>query len=118
MAITANLLHMMDSNLQVRSVYGQGSTFYFDLKQRVKDWTPIGHFRIKDKKNADNSKEQHFTFLAPNVHVLLVDDNAMNRKVFCKLLKHTQIRSTRWTMALPVWKWSKSAIMISSFWII
>lgn len=92
MAITANLLHMMDSNLQVRSVYGQGSTFYFDLKQRVKDWTPIGHFQIKDKKNADNSKEQHFTFLAPNVHVLLVDDNAMNRKVFCKLLKHTQIQ--------------------------
>lgn len=92
MAITANLLHMMDSNLQVRSVYGQGSTFYFDLKQRVKDWTPIGHFQVKDKKNADNSKEQHFTFLAPNVHVLLVDDNAMNRKVFCKLLKHTQIQ--------------------------
>ena len=92
MAITANLLHMMDSNLQVRSVYGQGSTFYFDLKQRVKDWTPIGHFQIKDKKNADNSKEQHFTFLAPNVHVLLVDDNAMNRKVFCKLLKHTKIQ--------------------------
>lgn len=92
MAITANLLHMMDSNLQVRSVYGQGSTFYFDLKQRVKDWTPIGHFQVKDKKNADNSREQHFTFLAPNVHVLLVDDNAMNRKVFCKLLKHTQIQ--------------------------
>lgn len=92
MAITANFLHMMDSNLQVRSVYGQGSTFYFDLKQRVKDWTPIGHFQINDKKNADNSKEQHFTFLAPNVHVLLVDDNAMNRKVFCKLLKHTQIQ--------------------------
>lgn len=92
MAITTNLLHMMDSNLQVRSVYGQGSTFYFDLKQRVKDWTPIGHFQVKDKKNADNSKEQHFTFLAPNVHVLLVDDNAMNRKVFCKLLKHTQIQ--------------------------
>lgn len=92
MAITTNLLHMMDSNLLVRSVYGQGSTFYFDLKQRVKDWTPIGHFQVKDKKNADNSKEQHFTFLAPNVHVLLVDDNAMNRKVFCKLLKHTQIQ--------------------------
>ena len=92
MAITANLLHMMDSNLQVKSVYGQGSTFFFDLKQRVKDWTPIGHFQIKDKKGAENSKEQHFTFLAPNVHVLLVDDNAMNRKVFCKLLKHTQIQ--------------------------
>ena len=55
MAITTNLLHMMDSNLLVRSVYGQGSTFYFDLKQRVKDWTPIGHFQVKDKKNADNS---------------------------------------------------------------
>lgn len=92
MAITANLLHMMDSNLQVRSVYGQGSTFYFDLKQRVKDWTPIGHFQVKDKKSADNSKEQQFTFLAPSVHILLVDDNAMNRKVFCKLLKHTQIQ--------------------------
>lgn len=40
MAITANLLHMMDSNLQVRSVYGQGSTFYFDLKQQCQRLDP------------------------------------------------------------------------------
>ncbi len=92
MAITANLLHMMGSSLQVKSVYGRGSVFYFDLRQRVKDWTPIGFFQEREKKKAYGKKEGHYTFLAPHVHILLVDDNAMNRKVFCKLLKHTQMQ--------------------------
>ena len=91
MAITANLLHMMGSTLQVKSIFGEGTTFYFDLKQRVKDWTPMGIFEAQDRRD-DSNQKQKFTFIAPDISILLVDDNAMNRKVFCKLLKHTQMQ--------------------------
>lgn len=91
MAITANLLHMMGTTLQVKSTFGEGTMFCFDLKQRVKDWTPMGIFEAQERKD-DSNQKQEFTFIAPDISILLVDDNAMNRKVFCKLLKHTQMQ--------------------------
>lgn len=91
MAITSNLLHMMGSNLQVESTYGKGSVFYFDLKQRVMDWTPMGRFDMDERKNYREEQRKR-TFLAPEVQILLVDDNSMNRKVFCKLLAHTKVQ--------------------------
>ncbi len=92
MAITSNLLHMMGSSIGVESVYGQGSVFYFDLKQRVVDWTPIGTHDWEGSASQEATDPRGFTFVAPNVHILLVDDNAMNRKVFKKLLEHTKIQ--------------------------
>ncbi len=91
MAITANLLDMMGTTLQVKSTFGEGTMFCFDLKQRVKDWTPMGIFEAQERKD-DSNQKQEFTFIAPDISILLVDDNAMNRKVFCKLLKHTQMQ--------------------------
>lgn len=91
MAITANLLDMMGTTLQVKSTFGEGTMFCFDLKQRVKDWTPMGIFEARERKD-DSNQKQEFTFIAPDISILLVDDNAMNRKVFCKLLKHTQMQ--------------------------
>lgn len=89
MAITANLLRMMGSSLQVQSVYGEGSTFSFDLVQGVADHMPMGSLAID---RGENHRAERTTFLAPDVKILLVDDNAMNRKVFCKLLGHTKIQ--------------------------
>ncbi|WP_027406679.1 Hpt domain-containing protein [Anaerovibrio sp. RM50] len=41
--ITQRLLGLMDSTLEVESVYKLGSNFYFALEQQVVDWTPIGN---------------------------------------------------------------------------
>lgn len=91
MSITVQLLGLMGSHIDVSSVYGEGSCFYFDLKQGVKDKTPIGNLseRIKEQ-------EQEYQFktgvMAPEADILVVDDNAVNRKVVRNLLKGTLIR--------------------------
>nr|MCR5451274.1 response regulator [Lachnospiraceae bacterium] len=91
MNITLQLLSMMDSKLQVESVYGEGSKFFFDVKQRIIDDTPIGDFKAAVEKATDDFNYNE-SFIAPDAHVLVVDDNSMNRKVFMSLLKATEIQ--------------------------
>lgn len=90
MSITVQLLAMMDSKLKVESVYGKGSIFYFDLKQRIVNATPIGSLQDRIMNKGDQYSYA-VSFIAPQAQILVVDDNAMNRKVFCSLLKCTQI---------------------------
>ncbi len=93
MNITVQLLKLMGSELRVESVYGEGSTFSFDLRQRIIDRGTIGSFQERAKKAA---KEHVYkaSFTAPEGRILLVDDNRVNRKVFCGLLKQTQVKIT------------------------
>ena len=91
MSITKQLLKLMDGDIRVESVYGEGSRFFFDLAQNVVDGQPIGDFQ---KKLAEASKEYVYSenFHAPDAKVLVVDDNEMNRKIFVNLLKETKIQ--------------------------
>ena len=90
MTITQNLLKMMGSSLKVESVYGEGSTFSFTISQEVVDPEPIGDFQQKLNQLTSNY-EYSTSFEAPNAHFLVVDDNAMNRKVFVALLKEARV---------------------------
>ena len=91
MNITLQLLHMMGSRLEVESVYGKGSKFFFDIRQRIVDDTAIGDFDAK-MQAPDESYHHEGAFIAPDARVLVVDDNAMNRKVFKSLLKVTRMQ--------------------------
>ncbi|SEA05106.1 His Kinase A (phospho-acceptor) domain-containing protein [Pseudobutyrivibrio sp. ACV-2] len=91
MAITQNLLKMMGSTLQVESVYGQGSKFSFVINQDIVNGEGIGDFEHKLKQLTANY-EYSTSFEAPNAHFLVVDDNAMNRKVFAALLKESKVK--------------------------
>jgi len=93
MAITQNLLKMMGSTLNVESVYGEGSDFSFTLSQEIVDPEPIGDFEQKLKQLTSNY-EYSTSFEAPNANFLVVDDNAMNRKVFVSLLKDSRVKIT------------------------
>ena len=90
MSITTQLLSMMDSQLKVDSVYGEGSKFYFHLLQGIVDKEPIGDIeeRIREQV-AEYSYE--VSFVAPEAKILVVDDNQVNRKVFLNLLKELQM---------------------------
>lgn len=90
MNITLQLLDMMGSKLKVESVYGKGSIFYFDLNQRIVNKTTIGSLQERIM-NREEPTAYEASFTAPEAHILVVDDNAMNRKVFRSLLKETQI---------------------------
>lgn len=90
MSITTQLLELMGSRLQVESIYGQGSKFYFTLEQEIMDREPIGDLEGRIRKQA---RDYSYTtlFTAPEAQILVVDDNAVNRKVFASLLKDTQV---------------------------
>jgi len=86
--ITNRLLELMNSKLEVESVYNEGSRFYFTIEQQITDDTPISD----NNKNLDEQKKGYQPGLtAEDAHILVVDDSKVNLKVFCALLKQTKI---------------------------
>jgi signal transduction histidine kinase/CheY-like chemotaxis protein/HPt (histidine-containing phosphotransfer) domain-containing protein len=94
-SICLQLLKLMNSELKVDSVYGQGSCFYFDLLLEVRDWSPISDFSgtIKQQAAERVSRDVYrVSFNAPQAKVLAVDDIPINLTVFTSLLKETKMQ--------------------------
>ncbi|MDE7478864.1 MAG: response regulator [Lachnospiraceae bacterium] len=93
MNIVVNLLRLMGSELKVDSVYGKGTTFYFELPQRIVSDDPIGNFCDRAEKLGE---EYQYTglFKAPDAKILVVDDNDINRMVFTCMLSNTEMQVT------------------------
>ena len=92
MSITQSLLSMMNSKLEVSSVYGEGSVFGFSLKQKVIRWDAIGDYSEAHRNSVASREKYHEKFTAPDAHILVVDDTVMNLLVFTSLLKSTQVK--------------------------
>ncbi|MBR1860134.1 MAG: response regulator [Selenomonadaceae bacterium] len=92
MAITKNLLYLMETNLNVESVYGFGTKFSFELKQKVVKWEPLGNYEESYKSSLSANKKYKEKFIAPAAQLLVVDDNPMNLMVFKSLLKQTKVK--------------------------
>ncbi len=88
--ITHNLLLMMGSHLDVSSVYGQGSSFSFTLRQKRIGDEKIGQFDIHHRAGLRRNAQERYLY-APDARILIVDDNKMNLKVASGLLKRTGI---------------------------
>ena len=89
MSITKQLLGLLHSQLEVHSVYGEGSEFAFELCQEISDTTPIGPM---DEISVETESGYRRSFVAPQARILMVDDNDLNRRVFVGLLKETQMQ--------------------------
>ena len=94
MSITMKILKMMDSELTVKSEYGKGSLFSFDLRQKVLNSEQIGDYKERIRNRAEEEESYKESFTAEDARILLVDDNDMNRKVVVSLLKPTKIQIT------------------------
>ena len=92
MSIVKKLLALMDSRLEVKSVYGEGSDFSFEVRQQVASWEELGDFRERYKEYLGSQKKYHESFTAPEAHILVVDDTPINLTVVKGLLKSTKIR--------------------------
>lgn len=92
MNIVLALLDMMDSKLDVKSVYGEGSTFSFEIAQKVMKWESIGDFTEMYRRSVETTANYHESFRAPEARLLVVDDTRMNLTVFKGLLKATQVQ--------------------------
>jgi len=93
MSITVSLLNLMGSVLKVESEYGKGSEFSFDIVQKVVNQTPLGDFGERISKIVSDYNYK-IEYIAPEAKILVVDDNSINRNVFCNLLKQTRINLT------------------------
>ncbi len=92
MSITQKLLEMMDSSLEVESVYGEGSDFHFAIRQKVIKWDPIGDYEASYRAALAARTKYREKFTAPEADILVVDDNNTNLAVFRNLLKRTKVR--------------------------
>lgn len=91
MSITVQLLSLMESKLKVNSVYGKGSVFSFEIRQGIRNKEAVGN--LEKRIAARNvAKKYQCRFIAPDAHVLVVDDNRVNLKVFTGLLKYTKVQ--------------------------
>jgi len=84
-AISRNLVEMMDGAMGVESEPGLGSTFYFEL--------PLGVSKGTGNDSIGSSTAETFE-RASNVSVLIVEDNHVNQRVLEAYLAPYQFRST------------------------
>ena len=89
--IVSNLLNLMGSHLEVESEYGVGSEFGFTISQKIMNDEPIGDLEKRIRERAVEY-EYETGFIIPDVDILVVDDNEMNRFVFRSLLKDLECR--------------------------
>lgn len=86
MSIVVKLLESMNSKIELESVYGKGSTFYFVLEQKVADDACVGVY-LQKKKKLQFKQEEENILIAPDAKVLIVDDVMLNLQVAKGLLE-------------------------------
>ena len=92
LALSKQLLELMNSKLLLDSEYGRGSAFFFGLVQKIVDETPIGDYRALYERASRDQMYYQESFQAPDAKILVVDDTRMNLEVCKGLLKKTRIQ--------------------------
>ena len=92
MSITHMLLGLMGSKLIVESEYGKGSEFSFSINLPSSGSATVGIINDSFAQMREEKKEYKVTFTAPDAHVLVVDDTAVNISIFKGLLKRTLVQ--------------------------
>ena len=78
LAVCKNLLDLMGGTIDVKSVYGEGSTFSFSIPQKVYDNTDCSFVFGESKPELDVFR---LPFVCPSARILVVDDNRVNLEV-------------------------------------
>ncbi len=85
LAISKRLVEMMQGRMEVKSEFGTGSVFSFEIKSSVEDWEPVGD--LEEALSEMSADHFRVTMKAPDAKILIVDDNKMNLKVVKGILK-------------------------------
>lgn len=88
LALTRRFTGRMGGTVTLASVYGKGSTFTAYLPLEARSAEKIGAFDMQ--RDTAQDEPAHAQILIPDAHILVVDDNEMNRFVAKSLLKETR----------------------------
>jgi len=91
LSITSKMLELMNGQMEVESVYAEGSTFTVSLPQKFSGDERVGDFEAKYRNYVQSIQTYKESFEAPEAKILVVDDNEMNLFVVQNLLKKTRI---------------------------
>ena len=83
LAIVKHLVELMGGAIHVESVYGEGTVFTITVPQKIVDRRSIQE--VPETPETELDRVELFT--APDLKVLVVDDNVINRKVARGFLK-------------------------------
>lgn len=117
LAITYHLVEMMGGSITCHSKYGHGTTFVVKISQERLSDERIGDFKDRHRQYMKERKTYKSKLCAPDVSVLVVDDNVMNLKVVKMMLKPTRMKVSTCASGAECLEFIKSTGMISSLWI-
>lgn len=86
LTIAKKLLELMNSDLRVTSTYGEGTSFYFLLRQQVRSHDRIGNISERFEHMGKHNMTD-VLFKAPSARIMLVDDTEMNLQMMSGLLE-------------------------------
>ncbi len=89
LTITKQLVELMDGNISVESELGKGTSFTVVVPQEIRSIEPCGTFSMGP--NGDRRVEDRSEIFDVCGKILVVDDVAINLRVFTVLLKNTDI---------------------------
>ena len=92
LSITKELLDLMGGEIRVNSIYTEGSTFMVEIPQGFVDDEKVGALDLQSHQVNAQRRLFEKSFEAPDVNLLVVDDNSTNLMVVKKLLRDTGIR--------------------------
>ncbi|MCR5213955.1 MAG: response regulator [Eubacterium sp.] len=91
LSIAKRMAEIMGGDIDVDSTYGAGATFTFSLYQRIPEKSKNG-IPLNDNTIERVSREEAERMWAPDLHVLVVDDNELSRKVSTDVVETMEIK--------------------------
>ncbi len=93
LTISSQLVELMGGRLDVVSEYGRGSDFFFTVWQGIRTTEKMGDFHAASNQVEDASKKVYkCEYVAPDAHVLVVEDNEINQIVLQAILGPLKIQ--------------------------
>jgi len=87
LSICKQLVELMGGEMGLESEYGLGTSFHFEIPQKIANPEPMGKFKIK------TIEEKEEFFRTKDVKILIVDDNCVNLMVAQGLLSQYKIQT-------------------------
>ena len=91
LSITKQLIDLMGGSIDVKSEYRRGSEFTAVIPQIAVTHEPMGSFWERFNARSSTGENYRESFRAPEARILVVDDVAVNLKIFTLLLKKTEV---------------------------